>query len=212
MDKQFWQDRWTKNQIAFHNPEAHPLLVRHFDAVVSKKAPHVFVPLCGKSLDLVWLAEQGCTVTGAELSELAVQQFFDELGIQPHIAAAGALTRYEGNGITIYQGSVFDVTADMLGPVDLVYDRAALVALPETMREQYARHLRETTQNATQLLICYEYDQSCSDGPPFSVDEAEVRRQYAATYELTLLERSDVAGGLKGKCPATEAVWQLRTH
>jgi thiopurine S-methyltransferase len=168
------------------------------------------VPLCGKSLDLVWLDQQGCRVTGAELSELAVKQFFDELGVEPQVTAIGTLRRYEGKEIVILQGSFFDVTPEILGPVDLVYDRAALVALPRELRERYANDLIKLTGAATQLLICYEYDQNCAEGPPFSVEEAELRRLYEASFDLSLLERSDVEGGLKGKCPATEAVWRLR--
>lgn len=210
MNEKFWQDRWTNNQIAFHNPDSNPLLVRHFHTLAPQGNPRVFVPLCGKSLDLVWLDQQGCRVTGAELSELAVKQFFDELGVEPQVTAIGTLRRYEGKEIVILQGSFFDVTPEILGPVDLVYDRAALVALPRELRERYANDLIKLTGAATQLLICYEYDQNCAEGPPFSVEEAELRRLYEASFDLSLLERSDVEGGLKGKCPATEAVWRLR--
>ena len=210
MDQQFWQDRWASNQIAFHNAEANPLLVRNLRALGLQKGAHVFVPLCGKSRDLHWLAQQGYRVTGAELSNLAVDQFFQELGEQPTVSTCGSLQRYEAGGFVLFQGSIFDLTPELLGPVDGVYDRAALVALPASLRDEYARHLTNLTRAQRQLLICYEYDQACAEGPPFSVPEEEVRRLYQATFALELLETQSVHGGLKGRCPASEAVWLLR--
>lgn len=210
MNEKFWQDRWKNNQIAFHNLDSNPLLVRHFQSFTLQTNPHILVPLCGKSRDLVWLAQQGCRVTGAELSELAVEQFFHELEVEPHVAAIGSLKRYEGKGIVIFQGSIFDLTPELLGPVDLVYDRAALVALPLGLRERYAKHLFDLTVGTPQLLICYEYDQNSAEGPPFSENEEELRRVYGETFNLGLLGRYRVEGGLKGKCAAFEAVWQLR--
>ena len=210
MKEQFWQDRWENNQIAFHKAEANPLLVRNFHALNAVPGGHAFVPLCGKSQDLRWLAEQGCRVSGAELSEIAVEQFFEELGAKPHITAVGSLRRYEAEGFTIFQGSIFELTPEVLGPVDFVYDRAALVAFPEEMRDRYAPHLVTLTVAAPQLLISYEYDQACMDGPPFSVTEHELERLYRERFVFSLLEREQVAGGLKGKCPAHEAVWHLQ--
>jgi thiopurine S-methyltransferase len=83
------------------------------------------------------------------------------------------------------------------------------VAFPEEMRKQYTAHLTEITGKARQLLICYDYDQSLMDGPPFSVSNEEVQRQYAVNYDVTLIASTDVSGGLKGKCPAKENVWLL---
>ncbi len=102
------------------------------------------------------------------------------------------------------------MTADVLGPVDAVYDRAALVALPEDLRPRYAAHVHAITGGARQLLICFEYDQSVMPGPPFSVDAAEVERVHSPRYRLTRLAAVPVEGGLKGRCPATETVWLLR--
>ncbi|GGG97913.1 thiopurine S-methyltransferase [Silvibacterium dinghuense] len=210
MQEAFWQDRWKNNQIGFHTPQANPLLVRHFGQLQMPAPARVFIPLCGKSLDMHWLLSQGHRVAGAELSPIAVAQFFEELGREPRVTAMGSLQRYDAEGVSIFQGSIFDLTPEMLGPVDMVYDRAALVAFPEEMRDRYVPHLLRLTDSAPQLLICFEYDQVCDDGPPFSVDETEVRRLYPAAAEQRLLERQEVAGGLKGKCPAMEAVWRLR--
>ena len=96
-----------------------------------------------------------------------------------------------------------------LGTIDAVYDRAALVALPPEVRSRYTGHLMELTNKAPQLLICYDYDQDLMEGPPFSVSGEEIRRHYAEAYDVKLLASTDVSGGLKGKCPATENVWLL---
>ena len=106
-------------------------------------------------------------------------------------------------------GDLFDLSREILGPVDAVYDRAALVALPETTRIRYTAHLKSITGTAPQLVIGYQYDQSVVDGPPFSVTPEELRRHYSGDYTLKLLARMDVPGGLKGKYPATEHIWQL---
>ncbi len=169
----------------------------------------VFVPLCGKSLDLGWFLSQGYTVAGAELSELAVTQLFAELRIAPHILEVGKHRLFHGEKIDIFVGDLFELSRETLGPVDAVYDRAALVALPEAMREQYTAHLKTLTALAPQLVIGYEYDQTVVPGPPFSVTPDELHRHYSDSYTLTPLARLDIPGGLKGKCAATEHVWRL---
>lgn len=210
MEPQFWHDRWANNEIGFHKSEANPLLVKYFNELALAKGSRIFVPLCGKTLDIPWLLSEGCRVAGAELSSMAIEQLFAELGVKPTITSNGGIDRYQANDIDIFVGDIFDVTKTMLGLVDAIYDRAALVALHETMRSRYTVHLTAITDHAPQLLICYEYDQRAAEGPPFSISHEEVRRHYAHRYQLRLLTSADVPGGLKGKCAATEHVWLLR--
>jgi len=212
MDASFWHHRWEKNDIAFHEGKPNELLVKHFHELSLAKGRRIFVPLCGKTLDISWLLTHGYRVAGAELSQIAVEQLFMEAGIQPDISPVGEVTKWTAFNLDIFLGDVFALSSTMLGPVDAVYDRAALVALPAAMRKRYAAHLMEITAKAPQLLICYEYEQSVMDGPPFSVSHEEVRRHYAENYEVKLLASRDVAGGLKGKCPAKEKVWLLTTR
>ena len=80
-------------------------------------------------------------IVGAELSELAIDELFNDLGITPTISSVGALAHYRAKDIDIFVGDIFDVSAEVLGLVDAVYDRAALVALPVNMRDQYTSHL-----------------------------------------------------------------------
>lgn len=210
MDVEFWHQRWEKNEIAFHGEEANPLLVAHFDVLALPAGSRVFLPLCGKTLDIAWLLAHGYRVVGAELSRLAVDQLFAELGVTPEVVQIGALEHHRTEDLDIFVGNIFDLTRETLGPVAAVYDRAALVALPEDMRQRYTAHLLEIAAGAPQLLICFEYDQSALPGPPFAVPEAEVRRHYDATYEISLQASVEVEGGLKKKCPAIEHVWWLR--
>ncbi|MFC6634745.1 thiopurine S-methyltransferase [Microbulbifer taiwanensis] len=210
MDASFWHQKWQNNEIAFHEGRANTHLVNCFADLSLPKGGRVFVPLCGKTLDIAWLLSGGYRVAGAELSEVAVRQLFTDLGVTPEISAAGDLTLFSAEAIDIFVGDIFDLSGELLGPVDAIYDRAALVALPTEMRSRYTKHLMEITAGAPQLLITFEYDQTQMDGPPFSIGNDEVNRHYSGNYDLALAGSSDVPGGLKGKCAATEKVWLLR--
>jgi thiopurine S-methyltransferase len=209
MEREFWRDRWQRNEIGFHEPQANPMLVAHFASLSLPAASRIFVPLCGKTLDIHWLRSRGHQVAGAELSEIAVQQLFTALGVTPSATAIGTLTRYHAPGIDIFLGDIFDLSRRDLGSVDAVYDRAALIALPQPMRSRYAGHLERLTNHASQLLISLTYEQGLLAGPPFSVNGTEIARLYQHEYDLKMLGTRDVVGGLKGKCPATEDVWLL---
>ncbi|MDJ0593947.1 MAG: thiopurine S-methyltransferase [Pleurocapsa sp. MO_226.B13] len=212
MDSSFWLQKWEKNEIGFHKSEANPVLVKYFGELSLSKDSRVFVPLCGKTLDIPWLLSEGYRVTGAELVEIAVEQLFDELGVQPKISSVGKTSLYSAKDIDIFVGNIFDVSSNILSSVDAIYDRAALVALPEEMRNRYTAHLKEITDKASQLLVTFEYDQNLMEGPPFSISKEEVNRHYSDSYDLSLIVSTDVAGGLKGKCAAKENVWLLRKH
>jgi len=209
MDPSFWHQRWEKNETGWHEARANPLLVQSFNQLGLAKRGRVFVPLCGKTLDISWLLARGCRVAGAELSQLAVEQLFLQLGKQPEITQEGNVDRWSADGIDIFVGDIFALSRKVLGTVEAVYDRAALVALPPPVRNRYAAHLMQLTNKAPQLLICYEYDQAAMEGPPFSVSAEEVHRYYDEVYELTLLVSTPVPGGLKGQAPAKENLWRL---
>jgi thiopurine S-methyltransferase len=210
IDAQFWHEKWEQKDIAFHQSKAHPLMVEHFGVLGLAPGSRVFVPLCGKTLDIAWLLGQGFHVAGAELSKIAIEELFADLGVKPTTSKVGKLEKYSADKIDIFVGDIFDLTAAILGPVDAVYDRAALVAFPEELRGRYAAHMVEITNKVPQFLISFEYDQKLLQPPPFSVNPAEVKRHYEGAYSLKLLADESVRGGLKGKCPAQEQVWLLR--
>ncbi|SIS11960.1 thiopurine S-methyltransferase [Aquipseudomonas alcaligenes] len=211
MEHSFWHDRWATNKIGFHEPAANPLLVTHCAALALPSAGRMLLPLCGKTLDIAWLLAAGYRVVGVELSELAVQQLFAELGATPRIQVLNdALQRYETDKLTVFVGDIFALNREQLGAVDAIYDRAALVALPATLRSRYASHLTAISAGARQLLISFDYEQSQLPGPPFAVLAAELSELYGQHYELQALARQPLVGGLKGQCPADEVVWLLQ--
>lgn len=209
MESSFWHKRWEANEIGFHENKPNPLLVKHFNQLSLKQGNRLFLPLCGKSQDIIWLIKNGFKVVGVELSTIAVEQFFKENQIQPHISKQDKFILFSGNNIDIFVGDFFDLTAIDLGAVDAIYDRAALVALPETMRKDYTEHLIVITDKKPQLLICFDYDQSLLPGPPFSIPNTELSNLYGSNYNLKLLESTKIEGGLKGKCEAKENIWHL---
>lgn len=211
MDANFWHNKWQKNEIGFHEQSVNPALAGHFESLGLEQGDRVFVPLCGKTLDIAWLLESGFSVVGAELSEMAIQQLFAEMGVEPTITEEGTLKRYSSEHLDILVGDIFDLSRDQLGQIAAIYDRAALVALPEETRVRYANHLVELSDRATQLVVCYEYDQSQMAGPPFSISSDELMRLYSGHYTLELLESKSVEGGIRreGKSAATENIWLL---
>ncbi|WP_162653926.1 thiopurine S-methyltransferase [Lentilitoribacter sp. Alg239-R112] len=187
MKADFWHDRWKTRNIRFHKPEANPTLIEHFDTLELVDNARIFLPLCGKTLDIAWLLSSGYQVVGAELSEIAIIELFDELGITPKITDIDSFKLYSAENIDIFVGDIFDLTPPMLGHVDAVYDRAALVALPADVRSSYAKHLTQITNNAQQLLLTLEYDQSVRNGPPFSVPQTKVETHYRSIFIVNVL-------------------------
>ncbi|WP_019605298.1 thiopurine S-methyltransferase [Teredinibacter turnerae] len=208
MKASFWHEKWKKGEIGFHESAVNPALTNHWHAL-SAAGGRVFVPLCGKSLDLAWLLSQGVHVIGVELSEIAVQELFVSLDMEPAVSDVENFKLYSAENIAIWVGDIFNLNKAWLGEITAIYDRAALVALPESMRLEYARKLIELSNCATQLLVTFEYDQSLHQGPPFSVPESAVQKCYGSRYQLECLESKAVAGRLKGRITAIESVWKL---
>ncbi|PPC94074.1 MAG: thiopurine S-methyltransferase [Methylotenera sp.] len=210
MEASFWHQKWQRGEIAFHQNQANALLVAHFEKLNLRYGSRIFLPLCGKTLDIAWLLARGYQVVGAELSEIAIDELFQSLNLKPQVAHNGTLLHYSAKDIDLYVGDIFDLSASVLNQVDAIYDRAALVALPAEIRNQYASHLTNITHVAPQLVITYEYNQALIDGPPFSVCEEELKRCYGTAYAMTALETRDVEGGMKGKAASTETAWLLQ--
>jgi thiopurine S-methyltransferase len=193
MDPEFWRERWQQGQIGFHRDTVHPLLVQHRDALPALAGSRVLVPLCGKSLDLVWLEGHGYEVLGVELSSLAVRDFFAEHGRKVSCERDGAFERHRSGKIEILCGDFFALSAAQLGLVHGVYDRAALIALPEPLRTQYVERLSQLLPHGSRgLLITLESSPHEPSGPPFSVDEAAVRGAYEPSFVVKTLHREDV--------------------
>jgi thiopurine S-methyltransferase len=197
VEHDFWHERWETGRTRFHQGRPNPMLVRHHGALGQPGPGSVFAPLCGKAVDLAWLAGQGRSVVGVELSEVAVRDFFVEQGIDASHGQDGSFRVSEGGGVRLLCGDFFELGADQLGPVDGVYDRAALVALPEPMRQAYADHLLDLVPaEAPILLVTFEYPQGEADGPPFSVGPDAVRSLFGAGRRIEHLESVDVLAAM----------------
>ncbi|MGV8842743.1 MAG: thiopurine S-methyltransferase [Pseudomonas sp.] len=191
MSEDFWQARWSQDQIGFHLPQVNPCLLQYWPVLPA--GTRVLVPLCGKSLDLAWLAEQGLRVLGIELTQMAVEAFFSERQLQPEISTHGVFTQYRAGSIELWCGDFFALTAADVADCAALYDRAALIALPPELRERYTAHLTSILPLACQgLLITLDYDQAQMSGPPFAVTDQEVQRLLGAAWQPHLLETRDV--------------------
>jgi len=192
MKNEFWLERWERSEIGFHQDEINPYLLRYWQELPVPRGSEVFVPLCGKSQDMVWLRRQGTFVLGVELSPIAVKDFFHEQGKQPECVSGEGFDNYIADGICLACGDFFELGKQDLAKVRAVYDRASLVALPPEMRERYARHLVDILPPATQiLLVTFDYPQAEMQGPPFAVSVSEVQALYGKYADIRLLAQED---------------------
>lgn len=209
MEEQFWHDRWEQGQIGFHEKQANALLVKHLDKLELTQGAKIFIPLCGKTLDISYLLTLGYQIVGVEFSELAIKELFEELGISPTTVKEGNYIRYQAENIVIFVGDFFDLNAELLGSIEAIYDRASLIALPEDIRQRYVKHLTAITDTKQQLLVTIDYDQTLMDGPPFSIDTQKVNQHHANNYFINCLERNAIEGGFKGKYEGYESIFLL---
>jgi len=197
MELNFWHEKWDKNEIGFHLDGPHPWFVRAVKDLNITVGQTVFVPLCGKTHDIDFLLQQDCQVVANELSELAVKALFERLELIPNVSNGLEGLIYQTPSLTVFVGDFFKLTSDELSsvyktPVQWIYDRAALVALPTGMRKQYAASLTQLCPQAKQVLMTLDYDQNLMSGPPFSVDQEEVQQHYAAAYGVKVMHQQDI--------------------
>ena len=213
---EYWQGRWQRNEIGFHQDTVNPYLVRHWERLGVKPPGRVFVPMCGKSVDMYWLYSRGYPVLGVEISALAVQAFFDDAGLEAQPVTEAGLPGWAHDELKILCADYFELHAQHTAGVSAVYDRASLIALPEEMRGRYADHMMMLTHpRAAMLLITLEYPEDEMEGPPFSVRAAEIRRLYGEKYDIELLETAPILEESprfkeKGLSRLDEAVYLLK--
>ena len=193
MEPQFWQNRWRNGQIGFHQTSVDRSLRRHWSAMNLATGSRVFVPLCGKSLDLLWLRDQGHRVSGVELSATALEAFCMENGVPARRRVQGDFDVYEAESLALYRGDFFKLTPSLLGEVAAMYDRAALISWAPELRSAYAGHMTALARSGMpMLLITLEYPQAQMSGPPFSVPRDEVERLYSPSFEIREIARQDI--------------------
>ena len=218
MHPDFWLQRWQQGQIGFHRGEVMPLLEKHWPSSQLPAGSKVLVPLCGKTLDMHWLAARGHRVLGVELSPLAVKHFFAEAGLVPERHESRSGEHFVAGPIEIICGDAFALDDALLADVAAIYDRAALIALPPELRRRY----RDTVYSRLPvgcrgLLITLEYPQAEKAGPPFSVDQAEVDELFRAHWRTELLEHRDILDAepsfrTEGVTALSTAVYHLQRH
>ena len=192
MEPAFWHRKWADNQIGFHQAEASPYLQRYWPALGLAAGSRVLVPLCGKSLDLAWLAGQGHRVLGVELSRRAVEDFFLEHGLAAQVSQQGAFEVWRSGDVELWCGDIFALQAEDVADCTGLYDRAALIALPAPMRERYCALLSTVMPvGGKGMLVALDYDQALLAGPPFSVGDAEVHQGFAG-WRIEALEANEL--------------------
>lgn len=204
MKQEFWHDKWEADQIGFHLESTHPLLQK-FHKKTFASSEKIFVPLCGKTKDLIFLSQQH-QVIGNELSDKAVRAFYlenysledDQVAKLAQSHALDKITtkslapvKYLHDSVSILQGDFFQLRAEQLENANAIYDRAALIALPEAMREDYVQQLKKLFKSANMLLITLEYEQDKMSGPPFSVSQEEVTKLFDYA-QIELLYSKDI--------------------
>lgn len=196
MNKTFWTERWQRRDIGFHQPHIHEQLTRLWPTLGLPVASTVFVPLAGKTRDMVWLATQGHRVIGVELSEVAVREFFQDGGQTPDVRSDGPFDVYSAGPFSLYRGDFFEMPGEALAGVAAVYDRAALIALPPDLRVRYAQKLTNILpREAVVFLIAVAYPEGEISGPPFSLTRDDVENLYGDAFRIEVLEDRD---GLEG--------------
>lgn len=191
MDKTFWMERWERNETGFHQDDINPHLRRFWHEAAPSEG-RVFVPLCGKSRDMLWLRDQGHPVLGVELSALAARAFFEENALTPTQAHRPGFESFEAAGVEILCGDFFDLERAHMTGIAAAYDRAALVALPPELRARYAAHLADILPAGTRLLlVTFDYDPAEMAGPPFAVSPTEVDTLFAPFGTIRPLARHD---------------------
>ena len=193
MEISYWKSRWEKNNIGFHNPEINSYLIEFAEKVLPTKAKTVFVPLCGKTKDMLWLSNLGLSVIGVEAVEIACIHFFEENNLEYTISKSHGFTIYSSGTIQLWCGSFFSLPSKIIASAEFIYDRASIVALPEKLRAKYIKKLIDESKTEVSMMVhAFTYDQNLMSGPPFSVPFEEISTFYAKHFEIKTLFNESV--------------------
>lgn len=208
-DNHLWLKLWRNRDTNFHQTSVNRLLIHFWTNFDHKKGSRVFIPLCGKSLDMLWLLEQGHEVIGVELSPVAVKAFFSENGLQPTKKRVGQFTLWQHDNISILCGDFFELTKTDIGHIDTVYDRAALTALPEDLRPRYVSQLVQITPNDCNvfLLTTEDVEKTFSSENTPHIDN-EIEQLYSVNFDICLTHVENIVDTSQ-QDNATDAEYRL---
>ncbi len=215
MDNNSWIQRWKNGETGFHQAVVNDYLIKHWNKLNVPPKSTVFIPLCGKTLDILWLAQQNLQVIGVEISDIAIKAFFEENSLTYKMMPSAKFDIYESENIKLLCGDFFALSTDDFPDKIHVFDRASLIALQPKLRKKYAEHLIQLLpRTARILLICMEYPQSEMDGPPFSVSHEELKQLYNNAFHIELIKSVDILTDnprfiARGLSTLTEKVYQM---
>jgi len=194
-----WLKFWENNETNWHGDNVTQELIEYFELFELEPRDKVFVPLCGKSLDMLYIMNQGFSVIGVEISEIGVRQFFNENNLTYKITKVDDFDLYSTENLEIYCGDFFALTSKHLNMVKSVFDRKSLIALEPEVRQKYVKHLNDIISlGARILLVTLQYPQHQMSGPPFSVNKSEVESLFSMTFESRELRSfNDIENGSK---------------
>ncbi|KAM9307702.1 putative thiopurine S-methyltransferase [Gastrophryne carolinensis] len=167
-----WKRNWEIGKIVFHEKEKHPLLVEFLDEMINgRQKLNIFFPLCGKNVDMKWLAEKGHTIVGVDISEIGLKQFFEEQSVPfveeavPDIPGAKVFKSTSEN-ISLYCCSIYQISDSVIGKFDGIWDRGSLVAINLIERQRYVDiMLSLLNQDCRYLLITVDFNPALIQGP-----------------------------------------------
>ena len=194
-----WLERWRKGTTGWHRSDINPQLIENINQLSEARTQKIFVPLCGASLDMKYLIDQGFHVVGVELSPLAIERFFNEHNIKYKVSKLRDFDLYQGKSIDIYCGDFFKIKSNYLYDASCVYDRAALIALNPDLQKKYVGHLKEILPNSAKiLLLTMFYPQIEMEGPPYSVGDDKVEVLFSEFKEIKRISsKNERASSLK---------------
>ena len=201
MEKEFWLKKWLDHKIGFHQVKYNNFLVKHWPEFAKDKGT-VFVPLCGKSKDMLYFLEQGHKVIGVEFSEIACEEFFKENHLDYEVLIQDDFTVYISADIKLYCGDILSLKQEDLEDVNYIFDRASLVALPHEDRVRYADFMMSNLPAAKYFLITFEFDNP-DVGPPFSINEEMVKDLYSKHYKVEMVKKHELDINL---CPHSKVI------
>ena len=177
-----WAKSWREGKTGFHLSHPNPNLEKYAHILADCKK--ILFPLCGKTLDMHYMHHKGHHCIGVERVEKAIQSFFAEWDVIPkqnnHI--------YQHQQITIHHQNIFAVHAENIPNIDGIFDRAALIALPIEIRQQYANHLLSFLPAGGKILmITIDMPRPQEQGPPFLVRKEAIPTLFSAASDVSCL-------------------------
>lgn len=190
MELSYWESRWKKGNTGFHSDEIYRGLLQYFPEKTLLRRETAFVPLCGKSEDLLWLAGKFNKVVGVDVSMIAIEEFIENHKLEVTKRSFSSFTIFDAENIELWCGDFLKMPVHKIRPVDFIYDKAAIVALPEQMRPAYAAKLKEFCNDDTIVMLQhFVYEQSEMSGPPFSVSEKEIKKLFGEKFTMHTCEK-----------------------